>query len=73
MKNGTDTKQALVDAFGKSKTQSIGDVCRIAGIVPSTYYFHQYKDADFRRQVLEKRVEFLAAKLAATTNAKGDT
>jgi hypothetical protein len=63
MKNGTNTKTALLNAFDKSETQTIGDVCRIAEITPSTYYFHQYKDIDFRRQVIEKRMNFLARKL----------
>jgi hypothetical protein len=64
MKNGTNTKTALLDAFGKSEKQTIGDVCRIAGVMPSTYYFHFYKDSDFRRQALQKKMEFLAAKIA---------
>jgi hypothetical protein len=63
MKRGTNTKQALLNAFEKSETQAIGDVCRIAKIAPSTYYFHTYKDSDFRRQVMQKRMEFLAEKI----------
>ena len=71
MTNGTNTKLALLNAFDKSETQTIGDVCRIAEITPSTYYFHQYKDSDFRRQVIEKKMNFLAAKLAAEPTNEG--
>ncbi len=68
MKRGTNTKTALLNAFEKSETQTIGDVCRIAEITPSTYYFHQYKDSDFRRQVMQKRLEFLAEKINGGKN-----
>ncbi len=68
MKNGADTKTALLNAFDKSETQTIGDVCRIAEITPSTYYFHTYKDSDFRRQVMQKRLEFLAEKINGGNN-----
>jgi hypothetical protein len=61
MKNGDTTKTALLSAFDKSEKKKIYDVCRIAGSTPSTFYFHYYKDADFRRQVLGKRVEYLTA------------
>ncbi len=71
MKNGANTKTALLNAFDESETQTIGDVCRIADTTPSTYYFHQYKDHDFRRQVIEKKMNFLAEKLASTTINRG--
>jgi hypothetical protein len=72
MKKGNDTKSALLNAFDVSETQTIGDVCRIAEIAPSTYYFHQYKDIDFRRQVIEKKMNFLAKKLAKATINRGE-
>ncbi len=71
MKNQTDTKAVLMDAFDRSEKKSVVDVCRIAGISPSSYWFHYYKDAPFRRLVLEKKMEILAAKLAAETTNGG--
>jgi transposase-like protein len=65
------TKSEILEAFELSETKTIADVCRIVGIVPSTYYFHQYRDADFRRQVLEKRLYYLTAK-TATDTASGE-
>jgi hypothetical protein len=62
MKENT-TKSDLLKAFDQSETKTIADVCRIVGITPSTFHFHQYKDADFRRNILVKRLEYLTEKL----------
>jgi AcrR family transcriptional regulator len=70
MKKNT-TKSELLEAFNKSEKKTIADVCRIAGVTPSTFYFHVYKCGDFRRQIIEKRLEFLAAKLAAEPTTGG--
>jgi len=47
-------------------------VCRITEITPSAFWFHYYKDGDFRRQVIEKKMNFLAAKLAAESINRGE-
>ena len=60
-----NTKQGILDAFDQSEKKSISDVCQIAGITRSTFYFHFDKDMNFRRQVLEKQREHLAQKIAA--------
>ncbi len=64
MRKKNDTKQKIIDAFDQSKI--VADACRIAGVSPSAFYFHYYKDADFKRRVLEKRREHLAEQIAAT-------
>jgi hypothetical protein len=64
MKKEENTKSALLKGFGKSKV--IAEACRIAGVTPSAFWFHYYKDTDFRRQVLEKRREHLTERIAAT-------
>jgi TnpA family transposase len=62
MKKKSDTKEKLLAAFRQSEV--IAEACRIAGVTPSAYYFNFYKDKDFRRQVLEKRAENLAERIA---------
>ncbi len=64
MKKKSDTKKELLAAFNQSKV--IAEVCRIAGVTPSAFYFHFYKDKDFQREVLEKRQEDLERRIAAT-------
>jgi ACT domain-containing protein len=61
----TNKKSALLDAFDLSKTKQITEACRIAGVAQSTFYFHFYKDAAFRRQVLEKQLQHLSERVAA--------
>jgi hypothetical protein len=61
----TDTKKEILNAFDLSKKKQISEVCRMVGIASSTFYFHFYKDSDFRRQILQKQQEHLAAKIAA--------
>ncbi len=56
----------LLNAFDESKKKQIAEVCRIAGVTPSAFYFHYYKDAAFRRRVLEKQRDHLAEKIAIT-------
>jgi TnpA family transposase len=68
MQRGTNTKAALLNAFDSSEKKKIAGVCRLAGTTPSTFYFHFYKDSDFRREVLKKRVEYLTA----TINDRGE-
>jgi hypothetical protein len=58
-------KQALLDAFDKSETKQAADACRIAGVALSTFHFHNYKDAKFRRQVLEKKLKHLEGLIEA--------
>lgn len=60
------TKSALLNAFGKSETKSIVDLCRIAGVTRGTFYFHYYKDADFRKEFFTKQKEHLTEKIATT-------
>ena len=65
MKKDEPTKQALLKAFDQSETKSIAEVCRIVGVTPSAFYFHFYKDSDFRREVIKRRQERLADIIAA--------
>ncbi len=65
MKKENTTKSELLSAFDKSEKKQVSEVCRIVGITPGTYYFHFYKDSDFRRQVLEKQREHLTEMIAA--------
>jgi hypothetical protein len=65
MKHEKNKKQALLDAFDKSTTKQNAEACRIAGVALSTFNFHNYKDASFRRQVLEKKMEHLKERIAA--------
>ncbi len=64
MKKKPDTKKELLAAFDQTKI--IAEACKIVGISPSGFYFNFYKDSDFRRQVLEKRAETLAERIAET-------
>ncbi len=64
MKKENNTKSELLEAFDKSQKKQTAEVCRIAGVTPSTFYLHYYKDRDFRRQVLEKQLEHLSEKVA---------
>ncbi len=59
-----NTKTALINAFDKSEKKKIAEVCRIVGITPSTFYFHYYKDADFRKKVLKKQQEYITEQIA---------
>lgn len=65
MKRKKSTKSELLKAFDKSERKQIVEVCRIVGVTPGTFYFHYYKDADFRREVMEKQREHLAKKIEA--------
>jgi hypothetical protein len=65
MKKEINKKAALLDAFDKSETKKAAEACRIAGVALSTFYFHAYKDADFRRKILEKQREHLSNRIAA--------
>jgi AcrR family transcriptional regulator len=64
MKKESHTKKELLAAFNQSKV--IAEACRVAGVTPSAFYFHFYKDKDFRREVLEKRAEQLAERITET-------
>jgi hypothetical protein len=64
MRKKPDTKKELLAAFDRSKVVAVA--CRIVGVSPSAYYFHFYKDRDFRREVLEKRAKTLAERIAET-------
>jgi ACT domain-containing protein len=65
MKKQTNKKEALLDAFDQSETKQAAEACRIAGVAKSTYYFHAYKDPEFRRQVMEKQRDHLSARIAS--------
>jgi AcrR family transcriptional regulator len=64
MKKESNTKNKLLSAFDQSKV--IAEACRIAGVTPSAFYFHFYKDKEFRREVLERRAEQIAERIAET-------
>ena len=63
-KQPKNTKTALLDAFGKSKKKTVRDACRIADVTPSCFYFHLYKDTNFRAAVEEIRKEKTNSKAA---------
>jgi len=65
MKTEKNKKQALLDAFDKSSTKQATDACRIAGVALSTFYFHCYRDPEFRKQVLVKQSEHLLRRIEA--------
>jgi hypothetical protein len=65
MEKEKNKKSALLEAFDKSATKQASEACRIAGVALSTFYFHSYKDKEFRREVLAKQMEHLKEKLAA--------
>jgi hypothetical protein len=65
MKKQTNKKEALLDAFDKSETKQAAEACRIAGVALSTFHFHNYKDVEFRRQILEKKLKHLTERIAA--------
>ncbi len=64
MKKVNSTKTELLNALDKSEKKQVSEACRIAGVALSTFYFHYYKDAEFRRQVLEKQRQHLTEKIA---------
>ncbi len=65
MKNEKNKKQALLAAFDQSESKSAAEACRIAGVALSTFHFHNYKDVEFRRQILEKKLKHLTERIAA--------
>jgi AcrR family transcriptional regulator len=65
MSQKKSTKTRLIEALESSKTKTVSDICRIAGVDRSTYYYQFRKDADFRRQIFEKQREHLTEKIAA--------
>ncbi len=67
MKENT-TKSDLLKAFDQSESKTIADACRIVGITPSTFHFHQGKDSVFRRQIMQKRLEYLTEKINGGKN-----
>lgn len=67
-KNGRKTQEDLLEAFDKSETKSISEVCRVAGISRFVFYYHLKADVDFRRAVIIKQKEKLNARLATFAN-----
>lgn len=63
--NKLSTKEKLLNELDESGTKNISEVCRTVGITNSTFYFHFYKDAAFRRSVLEKQREYLTEQIEA--------
>ncbi|HXH69796.1 MAG TPA: hypothetical protein VNI60_05550 [Pyrinomonadaceae bacterium] len=59
-------KMALLDALDKSKTKSVLSICRAVNIQPTTYYYHFNKDANFKRQIIEKQCKHLAKQILTT-------
>jgi hypothetical protein len=65
MKKENNTKAKLLSAFDKSPNKKRAEACRLAGVSLSGFYFHFYKDENFRRQILEKQMEHLAGRIEA--------
>jgi TnpA family transposase len=64
MKKESNTKEELLAAFSQSK--GITEACQVAGFSRSVFYFHYYKDKEFRREVLERRAEQITERIAET-------
>jgi hypothetical protein len=71
MEKEKNKKSALLAAFDQSESKSAAEACRIAGVALSTFHFHNYKDASFRRQILEKKLKHLADRVEAESSANG--
>jgi hypothetical protein len=65
MKPEKNKKQALLEAFDKSETKKPPEACRIAGVALSTFYFHTYRDPEFRQEVLKKQAEHVLRSVAS--------
>jgi hypothetical protein len=65
MKKEKNKKEALLAAFDQSTTKKASDACKIAGASLSVYYFHIYRDPEFRQKVLEKQRDHLSDMIAA--------
>lgn len=61
----TPTKSLLIAAAEKSPDMSVAALCRQVGVTRSTFYFHYYKDTDFRKSFLMTKQEHFAKKIAA--------
>jgi len=60
----TSIKNLLIDAFDKSESKSVLDICRIVDINPRTFYYHTAKDKKFKRQITQKRQTHLINQLS---------
>lgn len=65
MEKKLTTKQLILQAFDKSESKAVRAVCRTANVSPSAFYFHYYKDPEFRRQFLEKQRDQLNEQIEA--------
>jgi hypothetical protein len=65
MEKEKNKKRALLEAFDQSTTKKAPEACKIAGASLSVFYFHLYRDPEFRRQVLKKQRDHLSARIAA--------
>ncbi len=63
-KNSGLTKSTLLNAFDKSESKSVADLCRIARVSRYAFYYHLNRDADFRRELITKQREHLTERLA---------
>ena len=57
------TQRKLLEAFDRSEKKSVTDVCKIAGVIRATFYFHFYNHSVFRQAWLQKQRENLANKI----------
>jgi hypothetical protein len=65
MKKETNKKQALLEAFDKSKTKKVAEACRLANVAKSSFYFHCNRDESFRQAVLKKQLKHMEGRIAA--------
>jgi TnpA family transposase len=68
MKQGNTTKAKLLSAFDlaeKMQPLALSEICKLAGVSVSAYFFHFYKDKVFRDAVLEKKLKNLSDKIAS--------
>jgi hypothetical protein len=65
MRKEKNKKAALLEAFDLSTTKKASEACKLADASLSVYYFHFYKDLNFRRQILEKQAKHILRSLSA--------
>jgi hypothetical protein len=65
MEKEKNKKRALLEAFDQSTTKKAPEACQIAGASLSVFYFHLYRDPEFRRQVMEKQAKHILRSLSA--------
>lgn len=59
------TPEKILTAFDQSKTKSITEICRLAGITRKTYYNQLAANTDLEVKILRKQREIIDRRIAA--------